>query len=103
MAATEQPLAGDYVDLTGFRRDILWTLYHEGGAEYGLAIKEALEECGYGEINHGRLYPNLDTLVDRGLIEVSELDKRTNEYALTDEATTLLADRQSWERGEHEV
>ena len=103
MAATEQPVASDYVGLTAFQRDILWTVQHHGGAKYGLAIKEALEEEGYGEVNHGRLYPNLDTLVDRGLIEKSELDKRTNEYALTDEATSLLADRQSWERGEHEV
>jgi len=103
MAATEQPLAGDYVDLTGFRRDILWTLYHEGGAEYGLAIKRELEESGYGEVNHGRLYPNLDALVNRGLIEKSEIDARTNEYSLTESATSLLADRQSWERGEHEV
>ena len=100
MATTQQPAAGDYVDLTAFQRDILWLLVRRDGADYGLAIKEALEQCGYGHVNHGRLYPNLDTLEENGLIEKSALDERTNEYALTDEAERLLADRQSWERGE---
>ena len=100
MSTAEQPATGGYIDLNAFQRDTLWAIFHEGGAEYGLAIKEALEEGGYGEVNHGRLYPNLDQLVDRGLIEKSALDRRTNEYALTDEATSLLADRQSWERGD---
>jgi DNA-binding PadR family transcriptional regulator len=42
------------------------------------------------DINHGRLYPNLDELVDRGLIEKSELDKRTNEYSLSDAGEQLI-------------
>ncbi|QHS17183.1 PadR family transcriptional regulator [haloarchaeon 3A1-DGR] len=96
----QRPPVGEYVDLTGFQRDILWTIYHEGGAEYGLGIKDSLEEIGYGHVNHGRLYPNLDTLVENDLVEKNELDKRTNEYALTDSASQLLATRQSWERGE---
>jgi len=100
MAATRESAAGDYVDLTAFQRDILWQLLREDGADYGLAIKEALEANGYGTVNHGRLYPNLDTLEANGLIEKSALDKRTNEYALTEKAEKLLADRQSWERGE---
>jgi len=103
MAATEQPAAGDYVDLNAFQRDTLWAIFHEGGAEYGLAIKEALEAGGYTDVHHSRLYQNLDSLADRGLIEKSALDDRTNEYSLTKSATSLLADRQSWERGEHEV
>jgi len=35
------------------------------------------------EIHHGRLYPNLDTLVEKGLVEKGEKDRRTNVYTLT--------------------
>ena len=91
----------EFADLTAFQRDILWTLFHEDGHEaYGLRIKRHLESLYGGEVNHGRLYPNLDTLVNADLVAKSELDKRTNNYALTDKATTLLAERQAWERGE---
>ncbi|ADJ17139.1 transcription regulator [Halalkalicoccus jeotgali B3] len=33
------------------------------------------------------MYPNLDSLVQEGYIEKSALDKRTNQYKLTDEGT----------------
>ncbi|ELZ20434.1 PadR family transcriptional regulator [Natrinema limicola JCM 13563] len=35
---------------------------------YGLAIKRELEDYYGTEVNHGRLYPNLDELVDLGLV-----------------------------------
>jgi len=38
---------------------------------------------GYDEINHGQLYPNLDTLTDKGLVEKVEVDRRTNGYKLS--------------------
>ncbi|MFB6237550.1 MAG: helix-turn-helix transcriptional regulator [Halopenitus sp.] len=63
---------------------------------YGLAVKEALETTYAEEINHGRLYPNLDELIELGLVEKSELDKRTNEYELTDAGRDLLVDRLQW-------
>jgi DNA-binding PadR family transcriptional regulator len=47
-------------------------------------------------VNHGRLYPNLDDLVEMGLVEKSELDKRTNQYALTDEGYQALLDQLGW-------
>ncbi|EMA56618.1 transcriptional regulator PadR family protein [Halococcus thailandensis JCM 13552] len=34
----------------------------------GLELKDELEEYYEKEIHHGRLYPNLDTLVDKGLV-----------------------------------
>ncbi|WP_435175704.1 PadR family transcriptional regulator [Halorussus sp. AFM4] len=60
---------------------------------YGLDIKRTLErDEWYGEeINHGRLYPNLDGLVDKGLLEKAELDKRTNTYDLTEAGSKLIA------------
>jgi len=89
-------LTTDWWHLTGFQRDILRILGLEGGM-YGLAIKRELEDRYDEEINHGRLYPNLDTLVENGTIVKSELDKRTNLYELTDAGEGLLADqRESW-------
>jgi DNA-binding PadR family transcriptional regulator len=92
----------EFANLTAFQRDILWTLFHEEDREaYGLRIKRQLETLYGTAVNHGRLYPNLDDLVEADLIAKSDLDKRTNNYALTDAATSLLADRQAWERGEY--
>ena len=91
----------EFAALTAFRRDILWTLFHEADHEaYGLHIKRQLETLYGEEVNHGRLYPNLDALVEDDLIEKSELDKRTNNYALTPTAEELLDSRLAWERGD---
>ncbi|KYH24676.1 transcriptional regulator PadR-like family protein [Halalkalicoccus paucihalophilus] len=83
-------------DLTGFQRDLLYVV--SGLTEpHGLAVKEALEEYYGTEIHHGRLYPNLDTLVDKGLVAKGEIDKRTNSYSLTDRGRRVLEARQNWE------
>lgn len=83
-------------DLTGFQRDLIYTI---SGIEepYGLAIKEALQEYRDEEINHGRLYPNLDTLVEKGLVEKSQRDRRTNEYTTTRRGTREIKARAEWE------
>jgi DNA-binding PadR family transcriptional regulator len=81
-------------DLTAFQHNILIILSDE--AMYGLAIKRRLEAYYDSEVNHGRLYPNLDDLVDLGLVEKSELDKRTNQYALTDEGYETVIDKLDW-------
>jgi len=66
--------ARDGRHLTGFQQNILLVLLDRGGAAYGLAIKRDLETPTYynEEVNHGRLYPNLDQLVEHNLIEKSE-------------------------------
>jgi DNA-binding PadR family transcriptional regulator len=82
-----------YANLSAFQRDILLVLSRlERGEEdsYGLAIKRLLEDR-YGEdVNHGRLYPNLDEMIDLGLVERGQIDKRTNRYTLTDVGRDLL-------------
>lgn len=83
-------------ELTGFQRDLLYCIAGMDEA-YGLGIKEELQEYGDTEINHGRLYPNLDTLIDKGYLTKSSLDDRTNEYELTDEGQALLSERHEWE------
>ena len=83
-------------DLTGFQRDLLYVI---AGKEkpHGLAIKDELEDYYEGEIHHGRLYPNLDTLVEKGLVEKGELDRRTNYYSLTRRGQREIDARRDWE------
>ena len=83
-------------DLTGFQRDLL-TVIAGLDDPHGLAIKEELEKYYETEIHHGRLYPNLDTLVDKGLVEKGELDRRTNYYALTQRGKREIEARRDWE------
>lgn len=84
-------------DLTSFQRDLLYTA--AGLNEpHGLAIKEELEEYYDKEIHHGRLYPNLDTLVNKGLIEKGQKDRRTNVYTLTKRGQRELDARKEWQQ-----
>jgi DNA-binding PadR family transcriptional regulator len=84
-------------DLTGFQRDLLYVI---AGSEkpHGLAIKDELEKYYEKEIHHGRLYPNLDTLVDKGLVEKGDKDRRTNFYTLTRRGRREIEDRREWEK-----
>lgn len=81
-------------DLTKFQVRILAIL--AGDDRYGLAVKDELSEYYGEEINHGRLYPNLDKLVDQDLVDKSELDKRTNNYAISERGRHALAHEMEW-------
>lgn len=83
-------------ELTAFQRDLLVAM---AGLEkpHGLAIKDEIEDYYETEIHHGRLYPNLDTLVDAGLVEKGMLDKRTNTYSVTGEGLRVIQARKEWE------
>lgn len=88
----------DAEDFSRFQLDLLAVLDAE--ARYGLAVKDVLE-THYGEdVNHGRLYPNLDDLVERDLVSKRALDDRTNEYAITDAGRGVLDARRDWLGGE---
>lgn len=84
-------------DLTGFQRDLLYII---AGLDrpHGLAIKEELEDYYAKEIHHGRLYPNLDTLVNKGLVEKGQQDNRTNSYTLSDRGQREIEARREWEQ-----
>lgn len=76
-------------DLTGFQRDLLFTIYQLDGS-FGLDIKSQIESKYDVEINHGRLYPNLDQLIEDGLVEKGTIDERTNSYEITDKGVESL-------------
>lgn len=82
-------------ELTGFQRDLLTVI---AGLEKpsGQTVKEEIER-EIDEVNHGRLYPNLDALVESGLVEKGQLDRRTNYYALSESGREALRNRRRWE------
>jgi DNA-binding PadR family transcriptional regulator len=88
-AANELADAPDDGDLTRFQFETLYFLA-ASGPTYGLGIKRGLEGYYGSEVNHGRLYPNLNDLVEAGLVEKSAIDKRTNEYGLTADGRELV-------------
>ncbi|MDL0127106.1 PadR family transcriptional regulator [Halobacterium salinarum] len=90
-------------DLTDFQKRILAVL--ADNSRYGLAIKRELEDYYGKEVHHGRLYPNLNDLATKGLVDKSELDKRTNEYALTERGRRAIQADVRWltERVEHDT
>lgn len=83
-------------DLTGFQRDLLYAI---AGLDepHGLAVRDVLEEYYEIEIQHGRLYPNLDTLADKGLVKKGKIDDGTNKYGLTERGRRELQARREWE------
>ena len=89
-------------DLTGFQRDLLYVLAGLSEAK-GLAVKDELDDYYAAPVNHGRLYPNLDALVEKGLIEKGQYDDRTNAYSLTRRGRRELLARREWEEGQVEA
>ncbi|MFC7233458.1 PadR family transcriptional regulator [Saliphagus sp. GCM10025308] len=83
-------------DLTGFQRDLLYVI---AGADQpsGQDVKEEVEQYYSIDINHGRLYPNLDTIVNKELVEKGQLDRRTNYYTITESGERAIEERREWE------
>jgi len=88
-----------WAHLTAFQKQAVIATLRRGGVPgatdddrpYGLAIKRELEVMRGEEVNHGRLYPNLDDLTDAGYLRKGERDKRTNTYTATDKAVEGFA------------
>jgi DNA-binding PadR family transcriptional regulator len=83
-------------ELTAFQRDLLYVIA-DLDRPYGLGIKRELEAYYGSDVNHGRLYPNLDELVGDGYLRKEALDDRTNAYRLTDAGQDLIDQRRAWE------
>lgn len=88
---------GEVQKLTGFQRDLLFVISGLDEPK-GLDVKEKLEEYYQTEIRHGRLYPNLDALVETGFVDKGQHDRRTNKYTLTEDGTRALRERLAWQQ-----
>jgi len=94
------PNARTWSHLSAFKRDAVVAVLRRGGVPgadpadrpYGLGIKRELEIIRDEEVNHGRLYPNLDDLVDAGLLRKGERDRRTNTYHAANAAVDAFAE-----------
>lgn len=84
----------DFGNLSAFQRDLLIVI--AGERHSGLEIKRVLDADRYERINHGRLYSNLNGLVDDGLVNKGSRDARTNEYRLTDDGRAALDEQLEW-------
>ncbi|EJN60097.1 helix-turn-helix transcriptional regulator [Halogranum rubrum] len=85
-----------FFSLTGFQRDLLYVIA-DLKQPSGQSVKEAYEISSNAEISDARLYPNLDTLVEEGLLEKGNLDRRTNFYNITERGVEALGTRRTWE------
>jgi len=105
---TAVDLPSDY-ELSRFQVDVLFAIagYHFDaltetkpngtGQPHGVAIQDMLAQIYDDvEIHHGRLYPNLDKLVEHGLVTKDKKNERTNVYGLTDEGRSFLQERSRW-------
>ena len=82
-------------ELTGFQRDLLYVI---AGSEQpsGQTVRREMENY-IENVNHGRLYPNLEALVESSLIKKGSQDQRTNYYEITETGRELLSRRRKWE------
>jgi len=78
-----------WFDLTGFERDLLVEIYQMDQPS-GQAIRGRMEAEHGEDVKDGRLYKNLNDLVDYGLIDKGEQDLRTNYYEITDDGRRLV-------------
>ncbi len=83
-------------DLTAFQRDLMFVISGLDEPK-GLDIKEIVNSYYWEDIRHGRLYPNLDALVEKGLVEKGQHDQRTNKYVLTEYGKREIEARVQWQ------
>jgi DNA-binding PadR family transcriptional regulator len=84
-------------ETTGFQRDLLCVLYGMDDPK-GMEVQSELEDYYGSEVLHARVYQNLDSLVERDLVEKGERDSRTNYYRITDAGRDLIEDVITWKR-----
>jgi len=80
--ADGHPLSLHGDDLTRFQLDLLYALAASPGT-HGLGLHDRLEADYETAVNHSRLYQNLNSLVEQGLVTKTSRDGRTNEYRLS--------------------
>jgi DNA-binding PadR family transcriptional regulator len=88
-------------DLNGFQRDLLYVTVGLDEPN-GLDIRNELEGYYEEHINHGRVYPNLDALAEKGLLRKGSKNDRSNYYVVTERGRRELQARRAWENAQDE-
>lgn len=86
-------------DLTAYQRDLLFAAWRDRENRTGKDIKNRLDEYRGRESQSGQFYQALNRLVDLGYFEVDQVDGRTKDYRLTEEAVSKIEDRIKWVSG----
>ena len=85
------------VELTAFQ----WSLLQAASElvkPSGQTIKRHVDASPYHDedMGHGRLYPNLEAIIEAGYVKKGEQDARTNYYEITDEGKDALETRAAY-------
>ena len=86
-------------DLTGFQRDLLFVLSGIGSSN-GQRLKRELQRTLDQPVLSGRIYDNLETLVDGGYVLKERRDGRTNEYCLSPSGREVIRGRLEWQHSQ---
>ncbi|WP_245180940.1 helix-turn-helix transcriptional regulator [Haloarcula amylovorans] len=81
-----EPMTGQ----SGFQRDLLVEIRDQPGS-CGLDLKDELKAF-YENVSNARLYQNLSSLVEDGLVEKEAADKRSDAYRLTNAGRQAIED-----------
>ena len=82
-------------ELSGLQRDLLYIIL-DSDKPSGQDINRSINEEYKNEVNHGRLYPNLDELVELGLIIKGNKNDRANYYEITQKGKDEIVKYQEW-------
>ena len=80
-----------WFDLNSSKRDLLVEIYQLDQPS-GQDIRHRMKAEHNEDVDHGRLYPNLNDLVDVGLLDKGEQDLRSNYYQITNDGQRLVED-----------
>ncbi|GAA5434892.1 hypothetical protein Hjap01_04384 [Haloarcula japonica] len=83
-------------DVNSFKRDMLVVIAGMDNPK-GTELTAELQEHYPEEITAGRVYPQLDDLVEKGLIKKMDKNGRGNEYRLTRRGVRDLQGHREWE------
>lgn len=83
--------------VTGFQRDLLFVLCGHDEPK-GLTVQRELADYYGTDVSPTRVYQNLDSLAEDGLVEKGTRDSRTNYYRITESGRELLSERLAWKR-----
>lgn len=102
MATSHDPHVEELAaNLTAFQRDLLAAIpnadHHDNEPiPYGLSVLDELESWYGEELNHSRMYMNLDDLETLGLVEKVEINDRSKGLQLTDGGKDVLGALAEW-------